>query len=52
MPKGKRVIGPKKKDRTTTLFSKTFFEMVERLFKLQKPLLTTKGRISSGGAFI
>jgi hypothetical protein len=53
MPKGERLIGPKQKDRTTTLFSKTFFKKGERLFKkFAKTLLTAKGRTSSRGAFI
>jgi hypothetical protein len=44
MPKGEKLIGPKQKDCTTTLFSKNFFQKGEKfaknrekLFKLQKP---------------
>jgi hypothetical protein len=50
MPKKERVIGPKQKDRTTTLFSKNFFPISNHLHK--KTFLTSKVRISSGGAFI
>jgi hypothetical protein len=49
MPKGERVIGPKQKDHTTTLFSKTFSKR-GRDYLNCKTLLTAKGRSSSGGA--
>jgi hypothetical protein len=51
MPKGERIIGPKQKDRTTTLFSKTFSKR-GRDIQITKNLLTTKGRTSSRGAFM
>jgi hypothetical protein len=51
MPKGERIIGPKQKDRTTTLFSKNFFKRGE-IIQIAKTLLIAKGRTSSGGAFI
>jgi hypothetical protein len=52
MPKGERIIGPKQKDYTTTLFSKNFFKKGGEIIQIAKNLLTAKGRISSGGAFI
>jgi hypothetical protein len=51
MPKGEKLIGPKQKDRTTTLFSKNFFKKGRNYLNC-KTLLTAKGRTSSGGAFI
>jgi hypothetical protein len=38
MAKGEKLLGPKQKDRTTTLFSNNFFKKEERIFKLQNPL--------------
>jgi hypothetical protein len=51
MPKREKLIGPKQKDRTTTLFSKNCFKRGENI-QTAKTLLTSKGRTSSGGAFI
>jgi hypothetical protein len=53
MPKGEKLIGPKQKDHTITLFFKNYFKKGEKIFQLQnKTLLITKGITSSGGAFI
>jgi hypothetical protein len=55
MPKGKKVIGPKQKDRTTTHPFSNFqkvFHKGEEIISITKTLLTSKGRTSSGGAFI
>jgi hypothetical protein len=46
--KGGEINRPKKKDHTTTLFSENFLQKIA----FAKTLLTTKGRTSSGGAFI
>jgi hypothetical protein len=48
MPKGQRIIGPKQKDRTTTLFSKNYFKKRERLLILQKPSLQLRGELLQG----
>jgi hypothetical protein len=53
MPKGEKLIGTKKKDRTTTLFSKNLFQKGGEINRhLQKNLLTVKGKTSLGGVFI
>jgi hypothetical protein len=51
MPKGERIIGPKQKDRTTTLIAKSFSKR-GRDYSNCKNLLTAKGRTSLGGAFV
>jgi hypothetical protein len=49
MPKEEKLIGPKQKYHTTTLF----FKKGEKIFQLQnKTLLITKGITSSGGVFL
>jgi hypothetical protein len=45
--KGGEINRPKQKDRTTTLFSETFFKIA-----ISKTLLTAKGRTFLGGSFI
>jgi hypothetical protein len=50
MPKGEKLIGPKQKNRTTTIFFKNCFKK-GRNYSNYKTLLTTKGRTSLGGAF-
>jgi hypothetical protein len=52
MPKGEKLIGPKQKDCTTTLFSKNFFSKGGEIIQIAKTFLTAKGRTTSGGAFI
>jgi hypothetical protein len=52
MPKGEKLLGPKQKDRTTTLFSKNCFKRGGENIQITKPLLTAKGRTSLGGALI
>jgi hypothetical protein len=50
--KGGELVGPKQKDRTTTLFSKTISQRGRKYFNYKtKTLFTTKGRISSGESF-
>ena len=48
MPIGERIIDPKQKDCTTTLFSENFLQK----FEFAKTLLTAKGRTFLGGDFI
>jgi hypothetical protein len=36
MPKGEKLIGPKKKDRTTNLFSKNFFKKGGEIIQIRK----------------
>jgi hypothetical protein len=52
IPKGDKLIGPKQKDRTTTLSYKNFFQKRGEIIQIAKTLLTAKGRTSSEGAFI
>jgi hypothetical protein len=67
MLKGEKLMGPKQKDCTTTLFFQRtapppcFLKKFKRgrnlqkggeIIQIAKTLLTTKGRVSSGGAFI
>jgi hypothetical protein len=52
MPKGERVIGTKQKVPHHHPFKKTFFQKRGEIIQISKTLLTTKGRTSSGGAFI
>jgi hypothetical protein len=48
MPKGERVIGPKQKDHTTTLFSKNSFKKGEKLFiKGEKLIVICKNPLDS-----
>jgi hypothetical protein len=53
MPKGEKLIGPKQKDRTTTLYllSKNLFKKGGEIIQITKILLTAKGRTCSRGAF-
>jgi hypothetical protein len=61
MPKGEKLIGPKQKDHTTTLFSqrgRNYSKCFQKLFhkggeiiQITKTLLIAKGRTSSGGVF-
>jgi hypothetical protein len=57
--KGERILGPKQKDRTTTLFSKNLtlfsknlFEKGERLFKLQKPSWQLREELLQGSFYL
>jgi hypothetical protein len=48
MPKVEKLIGPKQKDRTTSLFFKNYFTKGEKLFKLQKPSWQLRGELLQG----
>jgi hypothetical protein len=55
--KGGEFIGPKQKDHTTIFKGRNYFNWYqfhkeEEIISIAKSLLTAKGRISSGGAFI
>jgi hypothetical protein len=52
MPNREKLIGPKQKDRTTTLFSKNVLLRGRKYSKLQKTLLTTKRRIFQGSFYL
>jgi hypothetical protein len=52
MPNREKLIGPKQKDRTTTLFSKTVLLRGRKYSKLQKTLLTTKRRVFQGSFYL
>jgi hypothetical protein len=47
MPKGEKLIGPKQKDRTTTIF-KNYFTKGKKLFQLQKPSWQLRGELLQG----
>jgi hypothetical protein len=47
-----KLIGPKQKDRTTNLNLQKLFQKGGEIISIAKTLLTSKGRTSSGGAFI
>jgi hypothetical protein len=46
--KGGELIGPKQKDRTTTMLFKNCFTKGEKLFKLQKPSWQLRGELLEG----
>jgi hypothetical protein len=41
--KGEKLLGPKQKDRTATLFSKNCFKNGKKILKLQKPSCPLRG---------